>query len=284
MGNKEFKSESGLILPTTDAKSRTPVLRYAVERFFDGVSQSDVQQTLEGIYLPDKSNPHRNKIISEDLVDEILLSERYPDVAVDGKAVSEEVLLMNNQKVWFDLLHKSTQGDPSIRANFSAAFPQIENDKLFSRTSDVLESANRHLFGATLVHSAAAVVYGDKYYGEVIDPESKVITDGQVNPIYSTGQELAKRFTGPVSSRDETLTRLQEVFPADPASHNEIAVFRAAKQTKSFTHVTPNQEVKSVHCPGENITGKLFSAYGNILTNPDYQGKIRTSSKFSRKP
>jgi hypothetical protein len=268
-------NEGGIYIPGRDVRaSRQPVVRDAIETFLSYVDPAMTETALQQVLDADDGS-NIVSTVKEFVELEGLIMNRV----VSGVGVCQELLLMNSAKLWRSLLVDAAKKDKIAISGFVAQEPLVEESAVLTTWAGKIAHGNRELFGAALIHSAMAAVYGEELYQHVITPKGKyggtLITGKPYDERFAAGMELSKLFPTPARSVDETISRLRTIFPAQVASYNDIPAFRVVKGQKAFTSLTPYDIPQAVTCPADGMTGMLFAAYGNILARPEYQAKLR---------
>jgi hypothetical protein len=268
-------NHGGIYIPGRDVRaSRQPVVRDAIETFLSYVDPTMTETALQRVLEADDGST-----IVSTVKEFVEPSALIMNPVVSGVGVSQELLLMNSPKLWNFLLTDAAKKDKIAISGFAGIDPLIEDGELLTKWGGMIANGNRELFGAALMYSAMAAVYGEKQYPHAITTKGKyggtLITGKEYDERFAAGMELSKLFPTPALSVGETISRLRTIFPAKATSYDDIPAFRVVKGKKAFTSLTPYDIPQAVTCPADGMTGMLFTAYGNILAKPEYQQKLR---------
>lgn len=271
---------SGLIIPGADTRNTTqPATRAAIETFLDGLDVEGIERVLYEVLMRQETKGYYLTMANE--VSNVVLNPLVASLLptdVDPYTLMKELLRINHNDVWFNLLHQGVQKSPDLRNDLIAANPLSEPNSLLTQTSDHIAYANMGLYGGTLLFYSIAALYGNAYPAVIAEERKSFESDKTTpNPRYLAGLEASKRFGTTARDADEVIARLQTLFPANAQKPSSIPAITFAQNTHSFVGIHSGSETPVVICPARDTTHLFFSAYGNILAKPEYQARLKTA-------
>lgn len=248
-------------------ESANPAFRALMEGFLKKVTQDEIDQTLARIFLDPPSNDIYDYGTNRLLEQVLLLHDQDNSTSL----LARELLQIAHPYLWDALFAKQdTQANQNteLKRQLSVDFHSSSNN------SPGLHIAfnNLNFLGHTLANYAAAINYGDAYPTYIKPGSKKSPNTHEESTRYTAGLLAAREFKTPAQNSEEVLNRLRILFPADPPTPQHIPAFRFAHQGGAFTEPFPPTRIGS--CVGVETTHMLFSAYGKLLTNPNYQSNL----------
>lgn len=271
--------DNGLYVPGDNPTSSKTHIREGISTFLDTVNDTDVQQVLETVLLRPTDTTSVYTDMSTVLLSDILDGDHqdvYFDSPVNALQLDIELLQLNHPDIWFQLLHRASSRDKYVSADLAGAFPLKDPATAKSDISKDISNANFKLFGRSLVYLGLAVCNGDMLPSLLSQRElgRLDLTTDTPNGSFLTGVAVGQHFGTPAASPEQAFARLQELFPPGAHGGSEIPALSLLTQAQAF--VTPNKGAPSgiSTCPAKDMTRSIFTAYGNILTNGNYKGKL----------